>query len=339
MFIDYAKIYVKAGNGGNGVISFRREKFVPRGGPDGGNGGNGGNVILKADAQLTTLLDFHYRKHYKAERGEHGQGSNKTGRSGKDIIIRVPCGTLVKDAETNSVLADLVENGQEFIAARGGKGGRGNAAFATSTNQAPRIAEPGEKGEERTLILELKLLADVGLVGFPNVGKSTLLATISAAHPKIADYPFTTLEPVLGIVRYREYQSFVVADIPGLIEGSHEGKGLGIQFLKHIERTRVLAILVSSETKDLRDDVKILMHELRSFNPILARKPRLIVITKTDLVDQKTVAKLVRSAKLLKLTAIPISAVQNEGITELLDAFWDKLQQARRGGRANSLSG
>jgi len=339
MFIDYAKIYVKAGNGGNGVVSFRREKFVPRGGPDGGNGGNGGNVILKADAQLTTLLDFHYRKHYKAERGEHGQGSNKTGRSGKDIIIRVPCGTLVKDAETNSVLADLVENGQEFIAARGGKGGRGNAAFATSTNQAPRIAEPGEKGEERTLILELKLLADVGLVGFPNVGKSTLLATISAAHPKIADYPFTTLEPVLGIVRYREYQSFVVADIPGLIEGSHEGKGLGIQFLKHIERTRVLAILVSSETKDLRDDVKILMHELRSFNPILARKPRLIVITKTDLVDQKTVAKLVRSAKLLKLTAIPISAVQNEGITELLDAFWDKLHKARRGGRANSLSG
>ncbi len=336
MFIDYAKIYVKAGNGGNGVVSFRREKFVPRGGPDGGNGGNGGNVILKADAQLTTLLDFHYRRHYRAERGEHGKGSNKTGRSGKDIIIRVPCGTLVKDAETNSVLADLVEDGQEFIAARGGKGGRGNAAFATSTNQAPRVAELGGRGEERTLVLELKLLADVGLVGFPNVGKSTLLATISAAHPKIADYPFTTLEPVLGIVQYRDYQSFVVADIPGLIEGSHEGKGLGIQFLKHIERTRILAILVSSETKDLREDVKILMHELRSFNPILARKPRLIVITKTDLVDQKTVAKLVRSAKLLKLTAIPISAVQNEGITELLDAFWDKLKKARRGSKGAS---
>ena len=330
MFIDYAKIHLKAGDGGNGVISFRREKFVPHGGPDGGVGGWGGSIILRADSQLTTLLDFQYKKVYRAERGNHGKGANKTGRSGEDLTIRVPCGTLIKDAGTGEVLADLVQDGDEFIAGHGGRGGRGNSSFATPRNQAPRIAEVGEKGEERHVVLELKLLADVGLVGFPNAGKSTLLSRISAAHPKIADYPFTTLEPSLGIVRYKDYQSFVVADIPGLIEGAHDGKGLGIQFLRHIERTRILAILISSETTDLRRDLKILLGELKSFNPTLVRKPKVIVITKTDLVDEASLEALKKAAAGTRLNIAAISAAMNEELAPLLDLFWQKLKRGRK---------
>ena len=244
MFIDQATINVKSGNGGNGVVSFRREKYIPKGGPDGGNGGNGGSIIIRADKQLTTLMDFRYRRKYTAPDGDRGQGANKTGKSGEDIVLRVPEGTIINDQESGKQLADLISHGDQIIIVRGGRGGKGNAEFATSTRQAPRIAQHGTPGEERTLDLQLKLLADVGLIGFPNAGKSTLISRISAAKPKIADYPFTTLIPNLGIVRFGEFRSFVVADMPGLIEGAHAGKGLGIQFLQHIERTRVLVFLL-----------------------------------------------------------------------------------------------
>ncbi|MGH2566972.1 MAG: GTPase ObgE, partial [Bacteroidota bacterium] len=291
-FIDEAKIKVKAGDGGNGAVSFRREKYIPKGGPDGGNGGNGGAVAVRADKQLNTLLDFRYKRSYKAESGEKGRGKNQDGKWGKAVVLRVPTGTLVKDAATGEMLADLLRNGDEVIVARGGKGGRGNTLFATSTNQAPRTAEPGTPGEGRELLLELKLLADVGLVGFPNAGKSTLISVISAAKPKIADYPFTTLTPNLGIVWYAEGKSFTVADIPGLIEGAHQGKGLGIQFLRHIERTKVLVFLIESTGEHPKEDYRVLLNELNQYSPGLAKKPRLVVLTKTDLLDEKSTKKL-----------------------------------------------
>ncbi len=323
MFIDSAKIFVKAGDGGNGVVSFRREKYVPKGGPDGGDGGNGGSIILQADRNLSTLLDFRYKAHYKAERGRHGQGARKTGLSGKDVIIKVPCGTIVKDAETNHVLGDLTQHGETLVVAKGGRGGRGNQHFATPTNRAPRYAEPGQSGEERTLILELKLLADVGLVGFPNAGKSTLISVISAAKPKIADYPFTTLEPNLGIVPYRDYQSFVVADIPGIIEGASEGKGLGLRFLKHIERTKVLAILIPCTSPDIKREYQILTNELRKFSEGLATKPKVIVISKMDLAPEDFTVPRFRGLKV-----VPISAATGENIEALKDALWEHLQTA-----------
>lgn len=323
MFIDSAKIFVKAGDGGNGVVSFRREKYVPKGGPDGGDGGNGGSIILQADRNLSTLLDFRYKAHYKAERGKHGQGARKTGLSGKDVIIKVPCGTIVKDAETNLVLGDLTQHGETLVVARGGRGGRGNQHFATPTNRAPRHAEPGQSGEERTLILELKLLADVGLVGFPNAGKSTLISVISAAKPKIADYPFTTLQPNLGIVPYRDYQSFVVADIPGIIEGASEGKGLGLRFLKHIERTKVLAILIPCTSPDIKREYQILTGELKKFSPSLAAKPKVVVISKMDLAPEGFAAPRFRG-----ITVVPISAATGENIETLKDALWERLQIA-----------
>ncbi|MCS7013964.1 MAG: GTPase ObgE [Chloroherpetonaceae bacterium] len=320
MFIDSARIFVKAGDGGDGAVSFRREKFVPKGGPDGGDGGKGGDIVLEADRNLATLLDFRYRAHYQAERGQHGQGANKTGRSGKDVVIRVPCGTLVKDADTGELLADLTEHGERIVVAKGGHGGRGNQHFATPTHRAPRYAEPGQKGEARTLLLELKLLADVGLVGFPNAGKSTLIAALSAARPKIADYPFTTLEPNLGIVPYRDYQSFVMADIPGIIEGASEGKGLGIRFLKHIERTKVLAILIPCTSPDMKKEYEILMHELKKFSPELAQKPKVVVISKMDLAPEGFRAPVFRGVKTVK-----VSAVARQNLEGLKDELWNAI--------------
>ncbi len=326
-FIDEARISVKAGDGGNGVISFRREKFIPKGGPDGGNGGNGGSVIIRADQQLNTLLDFRYHRIYKAQRGENGRGKNQYGKFGEDIVLRVPCGTLIKEATTGEILADLTTKGEEIVIAQGGKGGRGNSEFATSTNQAPRVAEDGTKGEERELLLELKLLAEVGLVGFPNAGKSTLISVISAARPKIADYPFTTLTPNLGIVRVGEGKTFTVADVPGLIEGAHLGKGLGIQFLRHIERTKVLVFLVEATSPDIKEDYNTLLGELREYSKSLVDKPRIVAITKMDIADAE-ISKRVKRTKIgQRIRVVPISAVTNQGIDTLVAQMWKVLRK------------
>lgn len=327
MFIDQATITVKAGNGGNGIISFRREKFIPRGGPDGGNGGRGGSIVVRADRQLTTLMDFRYRRQYKARNGQNGMSSNKTGKSADDIILRVPAGTVIKDAESHKILADLVEQGEELVVVKGGMGGRGNAEFATSTNQAPRTAEPGTPGQERTIELELKLLADVGLVGFPNAGKSTLISRISAAKPKIADYPFTTLIPNLGIVAYTEEKSFVVADMPGLIEGAHGGKGLGIQFLRHIERTAVLVFLIECTSEDPRQDFETLRNEMGTFNESILKKPQIVALTKIDLVGPKALKKLAGMKFGRGVPVVPISSVTGAGLKDLLSAVWKKLKR------------
>lgn len=331
MLIDSAKITIKSGDGGNGCISFRREKYVPKGGPNGGDGGDGGSVIFKAVNSISTLIDFKYKNHYSAQRGQHGLGGDKTGKNGKDIIIKVPCGSIIKDAVTGDILADLTENNQTFIAAKGGKGGRGNAKFATSTNQAPRIAEPGEKGITKEINIELKLIADVGLIGLPNAGKSTLISKISAAKPKIADYPFTTLQPNLGIVKYKDYTSFVVADIPGLIKDAHKGKGLGTRFLKHIERTKVLVFLIDSflalQKENKTEDYDILINELKSYDKNLLQKPRLICFTKIDsLTDsQKKLLYKIKFPKEKNITKIPViavSAISGENLKKLLDEIW-----------------
>lgn len=331
MFIDEANITVKAGNGGNGIVSFRREKFIPKGGPDGGNGGRGGSVIIRADRQLTTLMDFRYKRHYAAKDGERGMGSNKTGHSAEDVIIRVPAGTLIKDAMSGEVYADLLKDEETVVIAQGGKGGKGNSEFATSTNQAPRRATKGIPGEERTLQFELKLLADVGLVGFPNAGKSTLISRISAAKPKIADYPFTTLIPNLGIVSYGEYKSFVLADMPGLIEGAHAGKGLGIQFLRHIERTDVLVFMVECTAEDPKEQFATLVNELKSFNETMLKKPQIIALTKMDLADDELRKHIAKKVKFKRgIPVVPISSATGEGLKELLDVIWKKLQSARK---------
>lgn len=327
-FIDYAKIFVKSGHGGKGMVSFRREKYVPKGGPDGGQGGKGGSVIFRADRHLNTLLDFRYKKKYVAQNGENGKTSNKSGKDGDDIIVRVPCGTLIKDVDTGEILFDIIDDKEEVIIAHGGKGGRGNSEFATPTNQAPRYAEPGREGEEKHLELELKLIADVGLVGLPNAGKSTLISIISAAKPKIADYPFTTLVPNLGIVRYKESKSFVVADMPGLIEGAHLGKGLGIQFLRHIERTRVLVYLVECTDEDPKKSLEMLQKEIKLFNKDLLKKPQMVVITKTDLADEaliKKIKKIKFSSKKFDSVHL-ISAVANIGIPDLVKSMWKLLK-------------
>ncbi len=328
MFIDTATVTVRSGRGGNGAVSFRREKFIPKGGPDGGNGGNGGDIVFVADRQLTTLLDFRYRHSYEANDGQNGMGSRKTGKSGDDIEIRVPAGTVFRDAATSEVVADLKEEGDRYVAASGGKGGRGNARFATSTNQAPRRSEPGTPGEEKTLELELKLLADVGLVGFPNAGKSTLISRISAARPKIADYPFTTLVPTLGIVRYETYDSFVVADIPGLIEGAHTGKGLGTRFLRHIERTRVLVFLLDCSVGNVKEQYATLRKELKEHNAVLADKPRLIAISKIDTADAAALKELKSISFGKGAIVLRISSVSGEGIKELLDECWKILKKS-----------
>ncbi|NPA39041.1 MAG: GTPase ObgE [Thermodesulfobacteria bacterium] len=332
-FVDQAKIYVKAGNGGAGCVSFRREKYVPKGGPDGGDGGDGGDVILVADPQVHTLYDFYHQVHFRAENGRPGMGKKMKGRDGEDLILKVPVGTIVKDAETGEVLGDLVQPGQKLVVARGGKGGRGNARFATPTRQAPRIAEPGKPGEERWLILELKLIADVGLVGFPNAGKSTLLSRISAARPKIADYPFTTLQPNLGVVKLIEGDTFVVADIPGLIEGAHKGVGLGHDFLKHIERTRLLLYLLDlSKEKEVIKDYQILKKELELFNPELLKKDYFIALNKVDLFPDreflKDIVALFPEEDRNRIFAI--SAVTGEGVVDLLYAIWNKLKEIKK---------
>jgi GTP-binding protein len=329
VFIDRAKILVIAGNGGNGIVSFRREKYVPKGGPNGGDGGKGGDVIIQTDSNLHTLLDFRYRRRFKAESGKHGQGSNKTGRSGQDLIIRVPKGTIIKDKDTDGVLADLLDVDQQVVVVRGGKGGRGNARFATPTHQTPRTAEPGEEGGIRTLLLELKLIADVGLVGLPNAGKSTLLSRLTAAHPKIADYPFTTLAPNLGIVRYKEHLSFVMADIPGLIEGAHEGKGLGLDFLRHIERTKVLVYLIESISENLFHDFEILRNELESYNPELLTRPSLVVLTKIDMPTMENVQGIEKIDQ-LGLSVTRISALTGQGLDDLKNRLWELIEHVHR---------
>lgn len=321
MFVDEASITVRGGDGGNGCTSFRREKFVPRGGPDGGDGGDGGSVILVASGDVSTLLEFRYRRLLRAERGHHGQGSNKTGRSGDDLLVKVPVGTLVLDDEGLLQLADLVAEGQRLVAARGGRGGRGNARFSSSTNRAPTRSDPGQVGEERVLRLELKLLADVGLLGFPNAGKSTLISRISAARPKIADYPFTTLAPCLGVVDRGDFRSFVVADIPGLIEGAHRGAGLGHRFLRHVERCRLLLHLV--DTTDLARDpvqgIEALNAELSGYEPALAARPQMIVLTKMDAVqDDRRVETVRRHAAERSRTCHLISSVTGEGLPGLI---------------------
>lgn len=323
MFVDTATIHIKGGDGGAGCVAFRREKYVPKGGPSGGDGGDGGHVIAQADRHLHTLLDFTYKGHYRAQRGQHGQGDNKTGKSGVDSIIRVPVGTVIRDANTNEIIADLIVDQMTEVIAKGGRGGRGNARFASSTNRAPREWESGERGEEKVVHLELKLLADVGLVGLPNAGKSTLISRISAAKPKIADYPFTTLVPQLGIVKVGEGMSFVAADIPGLIEGAHLGKGLGIQFLRHIERTKLLAILLDATASNLEQDYQTLLQELRSYGQALVRKPRMIVYTKSDLLPDEFVSL---SQQTVGVTdSILISAVKGTNLDRLIQKLWDML--------------
>jgi GTP-binding protein len=327
MFIDEVRIRVKAGDGGNGCLAFRREKYVPRGGPSGGDGGRGGDVILYSTPHHNTLLHFRYNPEHTAERGRHGEGSNRTGREGETVRVPVPVGTVVYDADTGEQLYDFTEPGQEFSAAKGGRGGRGNARFATSTHQTPTEHEPGRPGEEKHLRLELKLLADAGLVGFPNAGKSTLISRISAARPKIADYPFTTLEPILGVVQAGEYRSFVVADIPGLIEGAHEGAGLGVHFLRHVERTRLLVHLVDVSESSGRDpvhDFDVILNELASFSELLAKKPMFVVATKIDVVqDASRMQALERVAREREMPFFRISSVTGEGIDPLRFALAD----------------
>ncbi len=329
LFLDQARILVKAGDGGNGCLAFRREKYVPRGGPSGGDGGRGGDVVLAATEHQNTLLQFSYNPEHKAERGRHGEGSNKTGADGRSIEVAVPVGTLVYDEATGEKLVDFTEPGQRFVVARGGRGGRGNARFATSTHQVPTEHEPGRPGEEKRLRLELKLLADVGLVGYPNAGKSTLISRISAARPKIADYPFTTLEPNLGVVQMENYRSFVVADIPGLIEGAHLGAGLGTQFLRHIERTRLLAHLVDVSEASGRDpvrDFEIILEELAGFSEELAQKPMIVVATKMDAAqDPERVASVRALAATRGLPFFEISSATGQGVENLKYAMAERV--------------
>ena len=328
MFIDYAVIEIRSGKGGDGAVAFRREKFVPKGGPSGGNGGKGGNIVFEANQNLNTLLDFKYKRKYKAENGENGGTSLKDGKNGKDVIIKVPVGTVIKDFDAKKLLYDLNKPGQKAIIAKGGKGGKGNSKFATPTNQTPRNAESGKAGESRKVILELKLIADVGLVGFPNAGKSTLISKISSARPKIADYPFTTLEPNLGIVKYKDFKSFTVADIPGIIEGAHKGKGLGHKFLRHIERTRIILFMIDITSENYQKDYDVLYSELKKYSSKLVKKEILISFSKADLFDSK---KLKESSKFrfVNCTRKPhiFSSVSGFGINELLDSFWKTLEK------------
>lgn len=331
-FVDYVKIHVKAGEGGRGCVSFRREKYVPRGGPNGGDGGRGGHIMIRAVGQLNTLLDLRYHQHYRAKRGQHGMGKNMHGKDGEDLIIPVPVGTIVKDEETGELVADLDAEGKEVIAAKAGRGGLGNAHFATPTRQAPKFAQPGETGEEKTLVIELKLLADVGLIGLPNAGKSTLISVISAAKPKIADYPFTTLEPNLGVVKLDNFRSFVVADIPGLIEGAHAGAGLGFQFLRHVERTTTLLHLVDiSETSpcDPVENLERINRELTLYSGTLLNKPQVVVATKLDVGDKNKLDRLSDYCKNTRTTFFAISAATGRGVKELIRYVAARVERPR----------
>jgi GTP-binding protein len=334
VFIDEAKIQVAGGAGGNGCVAFRREKYVPRGGPSGGDGGGGGNVILESSEHLNTLLKFRYQHEFRAERGRHGEGSNRHGQTGADLTVTVPVGTVVYDAATGGKLWDFDAPSQQVLAAKGGRGGRGNARFATSTRQAPRKAEPGAPGEERELKLELKLLADVGLVGFPNVGKSTLISRLSAARPRIADYPFTTLEPCLGVVGIDLERSFVMADIPGLIAGAHLGRGLGVRFLRHVERTRLLLHLIDVAEHSARnpvEDYHVILSELESFSPLVASKPMLLVASRVDAAGAGDRLKALREfCRDRAISLSEISCVTGEGLEELKRAIWARLEQIPR---------
>jgi GTP-binding protein len=323
-FIDYIKFCSRSGAGGSGAVSFRREKHVPKGGPDGGNGGRGGHIILRGNAQLWTLLHLKYKKHVLAENGQSGSGSRSSGADGEDVILEVPLGTIAKSDETGKKLFEITEDGQEVILTPGGRGGLGNENFKTATNQTPRFAQPGEEGKEEWIILELKVLADVGLVGFPNAGKSTLLSAVSAARPEIADYPFTTLVPNLGVVPYRDHKSFVMADIPGIIEGAAEGKGLGIRFLRHIERNSVLLFMVPADANDIKEEYQILLGELTKYNPELLDKDRILAISKSDLLDDELIAEIKKELP-KDLPHCFISSITQEGITELKDLIWKSL--------------
>jgi GTP-binding protein len=325
MFVDYAVIVAIAGTGGSGAEAFRREMGVPRGGPSGGDGGRGGHVYLRGDRQLATLLDYQYQHMYRAERGEHGQGKSRTGRDGADLVLRVPVGTVIRDADSGELIGEIIEDGQDLLIAKGGRGGRGNEAFATSTRQAPTYWEPGAEGEERRIALELKLIADVGLVGKPNAGKSTLLASISKATPKIADYPFTTLSPNLGGVQLSAHRTFVVADIPGIIEGAHEGRGLGLRFLRHIERTRTLAILIGADSDDAQAEYELLIAELRSYSETLAVKPHCVVVTKSDILPLDANPPRINAPT--AWGQYVISAVARRGLEQLLEDLWSRVRR------------
>lgn len=331
-FVDYVTVTVRSGKGGAGRVSFRREKYEPMGGPDGGDGGLGGSVILVADSALYTLLDHRYNRHHFAENGGNGSGAKKKGKDGDDIVLRVPKGTLVRDTDTGERLGELLVEGDRLHLAKGGRGGMGNTFFKSSTNRSPRHAQPGEPGEERNVTLELKLLADVGLVGFPNAGKSTLVSSISAARPKVADYPFTTLVPSLGVVALDDFESFVIADIPGIIEGAHEGKGLGIQFLKHIERNAVLLFMIEVTSEDFAADFMTLRGELEAFNDQILEKPQIVGVSKLDLVapdEKKEVLAEIRSSLGSDTEVIAFSAVSRNGLEELKRALWIHVQRAR----------
>ena len=327
MFIDRVVVHVTAGTGGSGCTSFRREWREPMGDPDGGEGGKGGDVTIRGDNNLATLLDYTYRDKWVAERGDHGKGQNMTGRGGESVLMPVPIGTVIKDSVTGEVIGEILESGQEIIVAKGGRGGKGNSFFATATHQSPREWQPGEEGEERHLELELKLIADIGLVGQPNAGKSTLLSVISAARPKIADYPFTTLAPNLGVIQLSDSRTFVVADIPGIIEGAHEGKGLGLKFLRHIERTRVLAFMIPIDTMDWQAEYDQLRNEIRSYSPELADKPHCVVFTKLDLMGEDYVPEIVTQGA---FGMYSISAPGRMGLDALKDAWWRKLLELKK---------
>ncbi|WP_259015925.1 GTPase ObgE [Emticicia fluvialis] len=325
-FIDYVKINCRSGNGGAGSKHFRREKHVPNGGPDGGDGGRGGHIVLRGNAQHWTLLHLKYRKHIKAEHGVAGEGGRRAGAQGKDEIIEVPLGTVARDAETGELLGEVTQDGEKIVLLAGGRGGLGNYHFRNSTNQAPEYAQPGEEGEELWIILELKVLADVGLVGFPNAGKSTLLSVVSAAKPEIADYPFTTIVPNLGVVSYRDYRSFIMADIPGIIEGASEGKGLGLRFLRHIERNSILLFLVAADSENPLKEYKTLLKEIKLYNPELLDKKRILGISKSELIDDKQLAKI-RKKIPLDLPYVFFSSLANQGIDELKDLIWQNLNE------------